>query len=356
MGKKTSGKSYRNSKHDAQESQSIDLIFGQSRAFALEGSLVNPEVKKYLTSVRAQALSTLGANPSIASVQRPSRPKENQGLYDEEPVVNQKLTSFDKNCEAWLSWFKQMKQETEEIERQSSQNYTPESLNLLLFYFKKYLQEAVKNGSIDTNEKITRVLELLQSHSVEEDAESEALEIDEEWASTLIAQLNTKRFHNIQTIDDLKRLISTPKPLPQNFNSWHNFITRTEPTPALLQRMKNNDCVLRVASYLIQWVGDIPKNKNVDKISQWTLFVLLYLENNLPAPDVSILRDLGKKARQCKLKTLTSTATLSSYHLGVPVGFCEPSAKIEPLTAIDLALAVIALEYGQRDLIDWTGI
>ncbi|SCU93372.1 LAFA_0F16050g1_1 [Lachancea sp. 'fantastica'] len=353
MGKKKATKSFRNSKQDSNESQSMDPLFGQSRAFALEGHLVNPQVRKYLKSVRQQALSTLGADPG-SKVQRATRPKENQGFYDDEPVVNQKLARFDKNSKAWVAWFRELKNGIQETEGSSAQQYTPETLDLLLLYFKRFLQEAVEKGSIESNESVTKVLALLQSHNVEEDAETESLEIDEEWANSLVAQLKTKRFHNIQTIDELKRLISTPKPLPQNFNSWHNFITRTEPSPALLQRISDNDCVLRLASYLIQWVGDIPKNKNVGRISQWTLFVLLYLDSNLPAPNVSILRDLGKKARHCKLKTLASTDTQSIYHLKVPEGFPVPSVEIEPLTAIDLALAVVALEYGQRDLIDWT--
>lgn len=40
------------------ESQAPDAIFGQSRAFALSDSSVNPDVIEYLKSVRQEALRT----------------------------------------------------------------------------------------------------------------------------------------------------------------------------------------------------------------------------------------------------------------------------------------------------------
>ncbi|SCU93324.1 LAME_0F03400g1_1 [Lachancea meyersii CBS 8951] len=355
MAKKKASKSFRNVKQNSNEFQSMDPLFGQNRAFALEGNLVNPEVKKYLQAVRIQALSTLGANPS-ERVSVISTRNGNKSLYDEEPLINQSLARFDKSCSAWLGWFREMKREIDGFESFPSQEITPQTLDLLLFYFKSFLQEAVSKDGISADENVTRVLELLQTHNVDVGSEDQVLEIDEEWACNLMSQLKTKRSNKIQNLNDLRHLIKTPAPLPQNFNSWHNFITKTQPTSVLLQRMKGEGEVLRLASYLIQWLGDISKNKNVEKVSQWTLFVLLYLEKHVPAQDVSILRDLGKKARQCKLKGLTSPSNSSNYYLQVPRGLLEPHIKIEPLTAIDLVLTVVAFEYGQRDLVDWTGI
>ncbi|SCU94268.1 LANO_0E06238g1_1 [Lachancea nothofagi CBS 11611] len=352
MAKKRVAKGAKSAKVHQDETQTIDPFFGQSRAFALEGCLVNPKVRSYLNLVRNQALSTLGVDPSTTRKEQSKYKKSS--LYDEEPVINQNLAQFDKNCQRWLDWFRELKLQSRENEY-GTQEYSSQMLDLLMFYFKSFLQTRKTEGDsgFEGDSNLNRILILLQNHEVKLDAQDPALEIDKNWALNLADQLKAKRASNIESLDDLRQFISIPAPLPQNFNAWHYFITRTEPTQNLMLRM-SADQIFRLASYLIQWLGDIPKGKHAEKLSQWTLYVLLNLENHLPAQEVSVLRDLGKKARQLKLKGIETTPKEEPFYLQVPSDFSSPQTRIEPLSAIDLTIVVVAVEYGQRDLVDWT--
>ncbi|SCU84434.1 LADA_0D01662g1_1 [Lachancea dasiensis] len=351
MAKKVASKGYRNVRSGVIESQNLDPLFGQSRAFALEGNLVNPQVRKYLDQVRRQALCTLGADPTYTTHKIEKR-NHDTSLYDDEPLLDQSLAYFNKNCQSWLKWFRELEGQAHEGSF-SLPDYTPETLDLLMFYFKNFLQaqHILKENEDEGGLQLLNILNILEPLHI--DTQDETLEMDDEWACSLAEQLKSKRGKTVRSLDDLRRFISKPAPLPSNFNSWHYYITTTEPTNALLRTLSPEQ-VFRLASYLNQWLGDISKGKHVEKLSQWTLFILVYLDGKLPSPEVSVLRDLGKKARSLKLKKTGLQSNDDTKFLHVPRDMDGPQTLIEPLTALDLVMVVVAFKYGQRDLIEWS--
>lgn len=328
------------------ETQGMDPLFGQSRAFALEGAMVNPEVRKYLKTVRSQALSTLGADPGV-STRKGLRRNNNNDMYDEEPVVHQDLLRFDKHKSQWLEWFDDLKSSAKSFDY-GTEGYEPETLDLLLFYFKQYLQ-GLKNTATGEDETLDIILGVLKDH--ETSTQDASLDIDEELASNLLRQLRTNKQKKVETVADLKRFITEPSALPKNFNAWHYFVTKTEPSRALLEKMPPEE-VFRLASYFVQWLADIPKGKNATRLSAWAFYVLLFLQDQLPAQEVSVLRDLGKKARHLKLRSLSSGNSLPNIQ--APYDIIGTKDSPNTFSAIDLTLVVVACKYGQLDLIDWT--
>ncbi|CUS23864.1 LAQU0S12e01750g1_1 [Lachancea quebecensis] len=346
MGQRKAPKSEAKSGNGSTETQGMDPLFGQSRAFALEGAMVNPEVRNYLKNVRTQALSTLGADPGTSSRKEPRRVSNND-MYDEGPVVHQDLLRFDKQKSQWLAWFEDLKTSVQSFDPQT-ESYEPETLDLLLFFFKQYLQK-LKDATSGQDESLNKILDVLEEHKAP--TEDTSLDIDEEWANNLLAQLKTNKQRKVETVSDLKRFITEPAALPKNFNAWHYFVTKTDPSCTLLRNMPPEE-VFRIASYFVQWLADIPKGKNATRLSSWAVYVLVFLQDQLPAQEVSVLRDLGKKARHLKLRSLSSGNALPKIQAPYDITGAKdcPSA----LSALDLTLVVVACKYGQLDLIDWT--
>ena len=326
------------------ETQNIDPVFGQGRAFALEGDLVNPEVQQYLKTVRTQALTTLAARPSNRG-RHDTKVNRTSDLYDEEPLIPPELSRFNRYKSSWLKWFNELKR-SKDAHTAPAPGYDSAMLNLLVFYFKQYLQE-LKAAASESDADLDRILTILQDHNVEK--QDSTLEIDEEWAKGILQQLKSSK-SQVSSVSDLKDFISKPAPLPKNFNGWYYCVTKTEPTCALFERM-SPELTFKLASYLNQWLGDVSKDKKASRITAWILYTFLFLGDQLPAQEVSVLRDLGKKARQMKLNCSDSADALPKIVQPSDMSFYKDPPQ--PLSAIDLILVLVAFKYGQRDLVDW---
>lgn len=327
---------------DTSETQSLDPTFGQTKAFAVADPLVNPDAIAYLNSVREEALRT-----TALSTERSSQTNEKRvdkgALYDEEPVLSPEFLRFTKLQDTWHDWFLKLKSNIG-TEGYRSSGYDEKSLDLLVAYFKKYIETKDK----EEDPTIAALLSALRDVPHPED-DDESLTIDEEWAEKLLHRLQAKKAQLPKDSTDLKKLMTEPDELPRNFNAWYYYITNNDPSFLTLERMSPGQ-VVKLASYMAQWIAEVTKNKNEKRITQWLLFILLYLPDRLPAQEISMVRLLGKKARAMKLKSVKEKEPLHDLEL-IPVIF--NGEKPGSFSVVDLTLVVVGLTYGQRDLLSW---
>lgn len=340
---------------EVEENQTIDYIFGQTPAFALNDSLVNPEAVRYLTDVRQEALRT-----NAIRIQRTKR--HTADLYDDEEYCAKnlknarrppmQLKALRNNIETLVEWFKKAKHAVLK-NYQMYQGHNEDTINLLLHYLKQYLLKSEEKRGV-----VTHLLNVLQNHPAVEDDDS--LEIDEKWAESLVKKLKTK---HIREIDDIKECISeSNETIPMGFKEWYQYLQEREPTQSVFTSTINAKNIWVLIQYMTQnWVKDIAKCKKppqATRFSNWLLYILFNLPINLTAEYASILRDLGKRCQQIinddlllseedrsEKKKILLIDTLPSELINLQV--IPPPKEIDVL---ELTLSVVAIVYGQKDL------
>lgn len=355
MRKKIAGKKAR------VETQSMDPVFGQSRAFALNGTLVNPDAVAYLNGVRKEALRTSAIDVTRSvDVKKTRAQSHNTDFYDEEPILNRELIKFNRKSNELLQWFLGLREylvergledsREQQGNAQEFSGYDIETLNLLVHYFKNYLRG--RDNKDDTVAEL--LLEILKDFpSIEED---QSLAIDEAWAEKLLDQLRSKTVNNVE---ELKEAINKPAKasveFPKNAKGWHSHINKNEPSSKVFTRL-TLDQKLKLIGYMTQWLNHTVGDKSdARQISQWCLYTLLSIPEHLPAPHISILRELGKKAKQLKLRSCQENIallplTVSSEMIG---NYTTDSTVPQESSITDLVLVVVSKIYGQRDLVEW---
>lgn len=332
------------------EDKSVDATFGQSRAFSLESSLVNPNVVIYLRSVRQEALRT----NAISNAGRSNRKRHKADLYDDEnptKVIPSPLISFNESVGRWIDWFEQAKQKVTE-EGHAVQEYDETSLNLLLYYLKDYIAtRADKKGVVGHISKILQELEPVE--------ENEQLEIDPSWAENMLKRLRARK---IRRLEDLKNFIrGIDEFVPMGFKEWYRFCQEHEPAHVYFTKTINSRNIWVLIQYMSHdWIKDIHKQKKIGQVrrfSAWLLYTLFHLPTNVTAEYISNLRELGKKCQ----RLIVADAMAKDIEKGVAVQdlltseMVDLSVPIPPkeLDILKLALAVITVSYGQRDLTNW---
>ncbi|CCD22680.1 Brr1p NDAI_0A05250 [Naumovozyma dairenensis CBS 421] len=352
------------------EKQTINPIFGQAPAFAINDSLVDPQVVAYLRDVRQEALRTtvtrIPEQKKVKPIVTASMYDDDEKIADNTPlrsryesdvtqmsatmsVFPDKLIQFRQNMEQCIEWFKTARNSL----IQNGYRYDDTTLNLLVYYFKKYLEE--RN---DQDDYVKHLAEVLQHHFVEN--EDDSLIIDNEWAERTLAKI---REGEVRTIDDIKKFISGNSYEPYGFSQWYEYLLTTEPTHSCFCSVINGRNIWILVQYYQQGLLEkiYSNDQNSDRLNVWLLYILFHLPNNITANSTSLLRDLGKKCQNIILRNVSNAGgpEPSDVNSGLLVFTNElnnlsiPQPPEYPFTIVDLTLIVISELYGQKDLINW---
>lgn len=382
-------------------SRHIDSAFGQAPAFGLDDATVNPLVIQYLKSVRTEALTTNATQSRTAlptvTVKHKASIYDDDG-YDEndlnvlnsknpeekphgdelityistsDKVENQhnlvkvklpeRLNYFNDNIESLMKWFESANISLKE-NAISTQDYTDDVLNLLLFYLKEFLENNIPNKKGIS----IHLVNLLKDHYVSEKIRKEnAWIIDEEWVKPTLERLSAVRVRNI---DDIKKSLTGNyySVKPKNYNQWSAFLKDNEPNNSMFVTMMNQDDIWTIFKFMKQnWLKVIIKNPGSSKkMSMWLLYIMLYLPTTLSAGQVSTLRDFAKKCQKPyleKLVPLLSQEPIQKEAIPWIINTTElKMLHVEQLpkdfTILELVLVIVSQKFGQKDLINWNEI
>ncbi|CCE91378.1 Brr1p TDEL_0C04890 [Torulaspora delbrueckii] len=343
---------------ESQNGQSVDSVFGQTPAFALNDEQVDPAVVEYLNSVRQEALRTSAVK--VSEVKRHAA-----DIYDEDDIAVKRAKPSTKSLESienlnsrmddWLSWFENAKK-TVLYDSPLPQRHTEESMNLLLNYLKQYL-----SGRAEEKGFVSHLLRVLKD--LPEAEEDDAFELDEGWAESVVKRLRNKR---IEGIEDITMIISNDdSTTPMGFKQWYQYMQQNEPSQAAFGQIINTKNIWVLIQYMTQeWIKIISKFKKPPqaiRFSNWLLYILFNVPENLTADYTSSLRSLGKKCQAIIRSDLESNTEGNVKRQALLLKNSLPSSlkdlgvRTPPgdLDVLLLSLYVIAIIYRQKDLINW---
>ncbi|CAI4054890.1 hypothetical protein SUVZ_16G3350 [Saccharomyces uvarum] len=336
------------------ESQAPDAVFGQSRAFALSDSSVNPDVIKYLNDVREQALRTNAISIS-SQVNLQKRTRHKSSMYDDEDeevtkkrVVSPPLIRLQKNTDMLVKWFNSVKYVVLTNAYEFT-GYDDETLNLLLFCLMNYLKDVPCKSS-----KVEKIINILTEHTFPEQEENkeQKLEIDEEWVKTVLVRLEKT---NINSYEDIKRIIAEGDTHTlSGYNQWFRYIIGNDPRHTMFcEKITSKELWVLMKFMSNTWIKEIyKKGTNHRRLQDWLFYLLIHTPERLTAEYTSTLRDLGKKCRELILKKPVQACDDDKIILPMEMKELDvtiPSA-LENMTIIELATCIIAVNYGQKDL------
>lgn len=342
----------------SQNDQSVDSVFGQTPAFSLTDPGVDPAVIQYLSGVRQEALRTNVIKVTPAKRHTADIYDDDDEVIVKKPRVEEDLTPppkyVDSHLTAALRWFESVKH-LAVTNKPIHQNHTEESLNLLLHFLRDYLR-----GLKTVDKQASHLLNVLKDLPPIE--ENDDYELDEEWAESVVKRLRNRR---ISSVADVKSVINdTSSSKPVGFKQWYQYLQRTEPTQSAFSSTIDVRNIWVLVQYMTQeWIKNISKGKKptqAARFAQWLLFILLNIPDNLTAEYTSNLRNLGKKCRRAIKEAYGGKETIASERITPPLACPRELTELnvppmpEDLDIIQLTLAVIAVKYRQRDLIDWT--
>ncbi|CAH02301.1 Brr1p [Kluyveromyces lactis] len=313
----------------------LDPVFGQHSAFALNDEGVSPNVIRYLLDVRNEALSNSPLYSTSRTEQNSHNVVETGLVADTSDLLNAR--SILEDSEAINEWINEIRKEMEPLEESPSDSiYTDDMLDLLVSEIKKYLDQHPE----EINDPVRRV-----TRSVLPIANPE-YDISTETVQSMVAKLRNKRFSDVSF---LKRYINRPMPIPTNFRQWFGHIKHNEPTRQFMLRLEFDD-LMKILGFMIQWINSITKNKPDSKqLQQWLLYIWIFMPNELLSPQISQLRDLGRK---CQLSLIAaSNSKITSLTMPTEIRDIPFPNQRDQLNAIEITLAVIAHRFGQRDLL-----
>ena len=378
-----------------------DSVYGQSPAFELDNDAVNPLVIAYINNVRKEAVATRVT--SFVDDNETQVVKHSADMYDDAPVgtvtttelskvvkmgtgpkrtvatdelisavgsqfdsvkekktvLPQRLQLFNSSADIWLSWYNETRN-TLSKRGFSTQEYSSEVLNLLLYHIKMFLE-----GSKEPNTGIrAHILNLLANHVVSGALlEENPWTIDEEWIVPTLSRLDAVR---IKSIDDIKRCITGDykDKCPRNYQQWTQFIRENEPTVSMFTTMVGLEDLWIIIKFMkVNWIKQIAKGASghsTATLSMWLLYTLIYLPQNLPASDVSTIRDFAKKCRKLYLDKQVGTPSTNPTSFHIPLskefrslGITSPDPD---MGIFELVTLLASQTYGQRDLVSWDDI
>ncbi|CCE65729.1 hypothetical protein TPHA_0M01540 [Tetrapisispora phaffii CBS 4417] len=362
-------------------SQRIDPVFGQSRAFALNDPLVNPDILKYLEGVKEEAIRSTFETYSEKKP-RNDEVKHIASMYDDDgdsynsevkyagtEVYKQELRfperhsyltkypesliKFQRNMPKWVKWFKRCKIELRDT-GYVFEGYDNSTMELILYHLQEYLNIKRKKGFP------LHLFNILKdvTNDVEE---KDKMTIDSEWLETIFNVLKSRR---LKGIADVIAVISEMHSFtPMGFKQWYAYIIKNEPSHSIFVNIINNRNMWILLQYMTKtWVKTINLNKKPTeskRLSQWLIYMLLHLPEHLTAEYISELRSLAKKCRDIILTNITDTneATKESnvlpYYTQELIDMGLAFGDDGTPTIIELTLSVVSEIYGQRDLTNW---
>ncbi|AAS51595.1 ADL325Cp [Eremothecium gossypii ATCC 10895] len=313
----------------------VDPVFGQCQVFDCSAAEVNPEVVKYLAHVRDEALHTVGVVPSASNL----RKRKIEISYDDEEVVKrpsegEKAIELPFDMDEVISWFDQVKEDALS-EREAFEGYDEETLNTLLVGIRDYISRMSSR-----DESTNNLIKLLEG--VQPVVTNEALELDEKWAAKLVARLGRRKF---TTLDNLKLRLNTQLPIPTRAKAWKIHIPINEPSHEFFHRM-NSTQLFDLLRYLTDNIVEHYQTDSATDYGQWLVYLLLHLPRQLTANEISEVRGLSKKVR-----ALIIDHEILKLPMLLPSEIEDVSPIPRGVNPLHLALAVVAVIYGQRDIL-----
>lgn len=374
--------------------------YGHNAVFGLEDDAVNPLVVKYLADVRNEANATLIT--SFVKNEEPQTLKHSADMYDDEPVQDvshsreatptsdrfsqgnlgrdelvvsieprpsslhnvernlpARLQLFNANLPIWGAWYNTTR-DTLLSKGFTTQEYSSQILDLLLYHIKVYL-----HGSAEPVTGIrAHLCNLLKNHKVEDDLLKEnTWVIDEEWIIPTLSRLDSVR---LRDIGDIKRCLTGDyrDKRPRNYQQWTEFMKDNEPTASMFSTMVGIDDIWIILKFMkVNWIKQIAKDMSSHTsrtLAMWLLYSLLYLPKNLPASDISTIRDFSKKCRKLYLDKQVPTAhsNPSIFHTQLSkelkgLGITSPDPD---MSMLEMVIIVASSVFGQQDLVLWDGL
>lgn len=123
--------------------------------------------------------------------------------------------------------------------------------------------------------------------------------------------------------------------VPQSASAWRNVVFSQSPPPiSFFNVTLEHATIIKLIVYYTKWLlVSMPST-----LTEWIFITFVRLDNGLDHTEMSLVRDLGRKARKLRTKFLE----------GKNEGLSIPAVAEE---TVDMILAVVGVYYGQRDLL-----
>mgnify|MGYP002378942995 CR=1 FL=1 len=117
--------------------------------------------------------------------------------------------------------------------------------------------------------------------------------------------------------------------VPETANEWRKLVMETEPPSIGFFYALDHSTVFKLVIYFSKWLS-VSTNEN---LSRWIWLCFVRIDNLLDASEVSLLRDLAKKAVKLIDKVHVFENAIASY-------------------TIAMVILVVGLYYGQKDMLE----
>lgn len=126
-----------------------------------------------------------------------------------------------------------------------------------------------------------------------------------------------------------------PVEVPQSAGAWRSLVFSQSPPPmSFFNSTLEHTTIIKLIVYYTKWLlVSMPVT-----LTEWIFVTFVRLDNGLDHTELSLVRDLGRKARKLRTKFLE----------GKSEGLNIPAVAEE---TVDMILAVVGVYYGQRDLL-----
>lgn len=329
----------------------MDPIFGQSQCFSWDDPNVDPRVKKYLQTVRNEAISMTIMDMSNTS----TKEIVNSDIYDDNKSVKANIydlnniettdnkDSIDKSivtCDTFcLDWLDQVTKTLEDI---SPNTITVEHL-------KKYcLAQTEKKGVVLHLHNMLKDVPLKQEIN---DLDS----VRNNQILSLLQQLQRLRIPNLECLQCvLHEDYSTLE--PHGFKKWNQFIKENEPCVAMFNTMITYQNIWLLIRYMTQnWLDDLVSTpKLYRKITLWLLYILVHLPRRVSPLNVSTLRSLAQKCKDLQHtqnQTLKIPNSLELSQIPMPTATVSNNSEDQQIDLTSCVLQLVAVRYQQKDLL-----
>lgn len=277
-------------------------------------------------------------------------------MYDDEDegalkrhAISPSLIRLQRNVEIWVRWFNSVKA-TVLTNAYEFTGYEDETLDLLLLFLKNYLEDMPSKCTT-----VEKIISVLNQHSFPEKAEEkeENLQIDEEWAKNILVRLEKTK---IDSVEDVKKVITEgDKHELVGYNQWFQYLINNEPQHTTFHEKITSKQLWVLIKYMSNtWIKEIhKKGRHYRRLQDWLFYILVHTPERVTAEYTSILRDLGKKCLELIQKKpveahenkITLPKEMAELNVEIP-------AAVENMTITELTVSVIAVNYGQKDLIE----
>lgn len=160
----------------------------------------------------------------------------------------------------------------------------------------------------------------------------------------------------IDSVEDVKKVITEGDQHELvGYNQWFQYLINNEPQHTTFHGKITSKQLWVLIKYMSNtWIKEIhKKGRHYRRLQDWLFYILVHTPERVTAEYTSILRDLGKKCLELIQKKpveahenkITLPKEMAELNVEIP-------AAVENMTITELTVSVIAVNYGQKDLIE----